>query len=127
MPEALVDVADLSSNEEFEALEIFDDWIKFLDLAERRVKLKEDLDLLVSTKACDNIEVRVFLDLTIRFLTSPSAEKFNIGRSVGDAQDAIHFITAPSSVRWSTGRTAGIARIAAPTRCCLSVRFARSA
>ncbi|KAJ7862076.1 hypothetical protein B0H13DRAFT_2671761 [Mycena leptocephala] len=47
---------DLSSNEEFEALEIFDDWIKFLDLAERRVKLKEDLDLLVSTKACDNIE-----------------------------------------------------------------------
>ncbi|KAJ7908910.1 hypothetical protein B0H13DRAFT_2331012 [Mycena leptocephala] len=90
MPEALVHVADMSSNEEFEALEIFDDWIKFLDLAERRVKLKEDLDLLVSTKACDNIEVRVFLDLTIRFLTSPSAEKFNTGRSIVDWKNGGH-------------------------------------
>jgi hypothetical protein len=61
----LVHVAEITSSEEFEALEIFDDWVTFIDLAETRVELKEDFDQLASTKACDNVEVRVRLDSTV--------------------------------------------------------------
>jgi hypothetical protein len=112
MRQALVDVAHISSDEEFKALEIFDDSDIFLDLAERRVRLKEELmDDLVSTKACDNIEVRVLLARFNGwvFLTAPSVEKSTIDLAAGDVQDAKHSITARSSVRRWTGSMAGIA------------------
>ncbi|KAJ7438211.1 hypothetical protein B0H11DRAFT_2293981 [Mycena galericulata] len=49
----LDDLTEIWSTEELEELEIFDDWISFRYLAERRVRL---LDGLQSTGACDNLE-----------------------------------------------------------------------
>ncbi len=69
------------------------------------------MDDLVSTKACDNIEVRVLLARFNGwvFLTAPSGEKSTIDLAAGDVQDAKHSITARSSVRRWTGSMAGIA------------------
>ncbi|KAJ6556185.1 hypothetical protein B0H19DRAFT_1377015 [Mycena capillaripes] len=47
-------VVDICS-EELGMLEIGDDWILFIDEAERRIKIMRQFDDLISTKACDNV------------------------------------------------------------------------
>ncbi|KAJ6462424.1 hypothetical protein C8R45DRAFT_1080562 [Mycena sanguinolenta] len=57
--EVLDDLAEFCYCEEFEALEIFDDWVQFLDLAGMRVKL---ISGFAFDKACDNVECREIQD-----------------------------------------------------------------
>ncbi|KAF7364482.1 hypothetical protein MSAN_01109700 [Mycena sanguinolenta] len=52
--ETLEELTEFCHREEFEALEIFDDWLRFLHIAERRVKLRRELDGAATLEAYDN-------------------------------------------------------------------------
>ncbi|KAJ7482561.1 hypothetical protein FB451DRAFT_1555624 [Mycena latifolia] len=54
--EALDDITEFCSSEEFDALDISDDWLTFLYRVEDRVKLMRRLDGLRLSRACDNLE-----------------------------------------------------------------------
>ncbi|KAF7364183.1 MYND-type domain-containing protein [Mycena sanguinolenta] len=54
--EILQDLTEFCYREEFEALEIFDDWVQFLHLAEMRVKVMRGLAGAEALKVCDNVE-----------------------------------------------------------------------
>ncbi|KAF7364270.1 MYND-type domain-containing protein [Mycena sanguinolenta] len=54
--EILDDLSDDLEQEQFEGLEIFPDWLQFLDLAKMRVKLMRGLAGAQVLKACDNVE-----------------------------------------------------------------------
>lgn len=57
---ALVHLEDVSSDEEFQATELFDDWDMFIYLADARIAIMDELRPDSATlRACDNIEVRV--------------------------------------------------------------------
>ncbi|KAJ7841884.1 hypothetical protein B0H14DRAFT_3457154 [Mycena olivaceomarginata] len=90
--EILVDLHEISSCKDFQALDIFDEWITFIDLAERRIALMRRVDSIQWLKACDNLDV---------------AERFKPGLSADGAPDAAP-TTATLGAKLSIGRAAGI-------------------
>ncbi|KAJ6471901.1 hypothetical protein C8R45DRAFT_1104125 [Mycena sanguinolenta] len=54
--EILADCKQICNRQEMATPGVFDHWVKFFDLAERRVNLMRRLNDLQSVKACDNLE-----------------------------------------------------------------------
>jgi hypothetical protein len=113
--EILVDLHEISSCKDFQALDIFDEWITFIDLAERRIALmRRVIDAIQWLKACDNLDVCPFQRHHGQELISGSAERFKPGLSADGAPDAAP-TTATLGAKLSIGRAAGIVIIVDPT------------
>ncbi|KAJ7303032.1 hypothetical protein DFH08DRAFT_945380 [Mycena albidolilacea] len=112
--EILVDLHEISSRKDFQALDIFDEWITFIDLAERRVALMRRVDSTQWLKACDNLDVCPFQRHHGQELISGSTGRFKPGLSADGAPDAAP-TTTTLGAKLSIGRAAGTVIIVDPT------------
>ncbi|KAF8212783.1 hypothetical protein K438DRAFT_1751213 [Mycena galopus ATCC 62051] len=91
--EVLVEVEDICYGEEYQTLEIFQDWASFIELAERRVHVKAQMNGK-APKTCDNLEVCASSDSDNGLVLNRAgiADELKIGLITDDAPGVIHYI-----------------------------------
>lgn len=113
---SLEEVEDSVSTDAFQNSQLMDEWDYFMNIAEERIEVLYEIEGRVSSKACDNLEVRSFIVLTEPHSTIINSAARSMRRPVSeDALAANRSTTALRIARRWIGSTGGIALLVACT------------